>query len=430
VVNYANYGLQFFLPSGAFYREVRIGGRNGAIASPEWLPFEKPDDPKSLGGEEDGGQAGAAQQLARLVEAVATLPDYLPAFMAMINAATASTGTAPPSAYAGFKSALIGKPLALVNMGWSLELADFQTESRLIKDGKVDRTLYAQPVTRKAPGPGCEKNDEYDAKHYRFPVKFGDGQRGFDGLVGYFKPRPKADLEVGNALELSTVYTHFSPSSTFFERELQKLSFKSAPNPTHAQIVQIDPVNYPKLAPYYVDPFDDYLGKAITPQLYIDISNEQLCIFGAIVDPFSPIHAWSGILPVKDLVLPNWTWQGPIDKLSAFFHTGPVLVTSDVPDFDATRRLKQGELIPKVVDKTQPNEAVVLPGGSLGQWSWLQPYMPETDGQPDEERLEQFMPLSVDLADEAARLERGPYTLLDGYMQMASGAVNTDHLGK
>ncbi|OCT52853.1 hypothetical protein CLCR_09438 [Cladophialophora carrionii] len=424
VVNYANYGLQFFLPSGAFYREVRIGGPSGALASPEWLPFKEPDDPDSRGGQGDGGQA--ARQLARLVEAVATLRGYLPAFMAMVNAASASTGTAPPSAYSEFKSALIGKPLALVNMGWSLELAEFQTESRLVNDGKVDRKLYAQPVTRKAPGPGCEKNDEYDEEYYRFPVKLGDRQRGFDGLVGYFKPKPTADLKIGDALELSTVYTHFSPTTTLFEKELQKLSSRSRSEPDVGRISPITPDNYPKLAPYYIDPFDDDSGEGIEAQTYSDISNEQLCVFGAIVDPFSPVHAWSGILPVKDLVLPNWTWQGPIDQVSAFFHAGPVLVTSDVPDFDAKRELRQGKLIPKVVDKKQPDEAVALPGGSLGQWTWLQPYMPEKEGRTSEENLEQFMPLSVDLVDEAARLERGPYTLLEGYLQMASGAVNTD----
>src|SRR5437016_5556059 len=42
VVNYANYGLQIFLPDGTFYREVRLGGPFGAATSAKWLPFDRP----------------------------------------------------------------------------------------------------------------------------------------------------------------------------------------------------------------------------------------------------------------------------------------------------------------------------------------------------------------------------------------------------
>jgi hypothetical protein len=435
VVNYANYGLQFFLPSGAFYREVRRGGPNGALTSPEWLPFQAPDNPNDRGGPADGGVA--ARQLAELVKRVATKKGYLPQFMAMLTAATASTGTAAPSAYSEFKSALIGKPLALVNMGWSLELGVPAQESCLIYDGAPGKTLYQAPVTRAAPGPGCEPNAAYDAKFYRFPVKFGDRERGFDGLVGYFKPldNPKE----GDALDLDTIYTHFSPSTTLFDAEFNK--FPNTPSATtdlsttaEGPIVQISQSNYPRLPPYYIDPIAS-TGSSISISDYDDITNEQLCVLGAIVDPFSPIHAYSGILPVKELVLPNWTWQAAMDKISAFFHAGPVLVVNDVPDFKESRRLKQGDLPPKLVKKTKNEAGVGLPGGSLGQWTWLQPYMDRSeDNKPSagisitggdiSDRLEKFMALAIDPVDEAAHSERGPYTALEGYLQMASGAVD------
>ncbi|KAL2214625.1 hypothetical protein CC79DRAFT_1392458 [Sarocladium strictum] len=168
-------------------------------------------------------------------------------------------------------------------------------------------------------------------------------------------------------------------------------------------------------------------------------------VFGAIVDPFSSIHAWSGILPVKELALPAWTWQGPIDQISAFFHAGPVLVPWDVPAFEKNNKLQQGSLVPKTVDKKKGEHGVALPGGALGQWTWLQPYMADGEAgnsevsekrfreredpcEPDEpppgvQPLEVFMPVGVDLVDDMAHLERGPYTALEGYLQMASGAV-------
>ncbi|KAG6362796.1 hypothetical protein INS49_007890 [Diaporthe citri] len=436
VVNYANYGLQFFLPSGAFYREVRLGGPNGALTSPDWLPFQEPDDPDGTdrGGPVDGGVA--ARQLARLVQTVATTEGYLQPFMAMLSAASASTGTAAPSAYSEFKSALIGKPLALVNMGWSLELAVPQQESQLVGDGPVRKKLYKSTATRATPGPGCERDEAYDASFYRFPVKLGDRERGFDGLVGYFKPL--SALKPGDALDLDSIYTHFSPQTVLFDVELNKMA-KSVGTSKASPVEQISQENYPRLPPHYIDPLGPD-GDHISIDDFDDIANEQLNVFGAIVDPFSPVHAYSAILPVKELVLPNWTWQSALDKISAFFHIGPVLVTSDVPDFIESRRLVQGKLPPKLVAKQKGETGVLLPGGSLGQWTWLQPYMDEGanatvekhasntsgggGGGGDHGQLEKFMPLAVDPVDGTSRLERGPYTALEGYLQMASGAAD------
>ncbi|KAL8792887.1 MAG: hypothetical protein Q9195_004529 [Heterodermia aff. obscurata] len=444
VVNYANYGLQFFLPSGAFYREVRLGGPNGALLSPDWLPFQDPDNPDGTerGGSGDGGTV--SRQLARLVHEVATTKGYLQPFMAMLSAATASTGTVAPSAYSEFKSALIGKPLALTNIGWSLELAIPQQESQLIGDGPVVKKLYKSTATRTTPGPGCEPDATYDAAYYRFPVKLGDRERGFDGLVGYFKPLPHP--KEGDALDLNSIYTHFSPRTVLFDAELNKMSSTLVSNKTaendpsstlvmskDSPVVQISPANYPRLPPHYIDPLTSD-GGPISSDEYDDITNEQLCVFGAIVDPFSPVHAYSGILPVQELVLPNWTWQSAMDKMSAFFHIGPVLVTNDVPDFVESKRLVQGQLPPKLVSKEKGETGVLLPGGALGQWTWLQPYMEDGTTIVEKDannidgggggRLEKFMPVAVDPVDEVSRLERGPYTALEGYLQMASGAVD------
>ncbi|KAI1812466.1 hypothetical protein GGS20DRAFT_587464 [Poronia punctata] len=432
VVNYANYGLQFFLPSGAFYREVRQAGPLGAQISPEWLPFPEPDDPEERGGEQDGGVA--AKQLARLVQALSKSQGYLLAFIAMVNAATTSKGTTAPDAYAEFRSALIGKPLALVNMGYSLELAGPALESRLNDDGKVVKKLYANTAKKGVKGPGFEDNDEYDEKYYRFPVKLGDRDRAFDGLVGYFKT--KSDAKPGDALHLDKIYSHFSPGSKAYETEFHKFSSYSAAVTAKSiadaeeRIIPISAKNYPRLPPHYIELTDRYGSVMVEPDEYEAITNEQLCVFGAIVDPFSPVHAFSGILPVKELALPNWTWEGPLDRLSAFFHMGPLLVTRDVPDFVDSRKLAPGDLPPKVVEnnvskkeKASLTNGVALPGGALEQWTWLQPYMPAPT-RVGATQTEQFMPLAIDPVDQKARLERGPYTAVEGYLQMAAGAVD------
>lgn len=428
VVNHTNYGLQFFLPSGAFYREVRCGDPTGALASPEWLPFQKADalDGPNRGRTADGSVA--ARQLAQLVQTVATTEGYLLQFMAMLMV---SADTETPNAYSEFQTAFISKPFALVNTGWSLELATPAQEKSLVGDSVVDKTLYQSSVTRAGPGlGGGDLNHEYDAKDYRLPVKLGGQGYGLDGLVAYFKPlkSPKD----GDALDLSKLYTHFPPHTTRFDVEISNLSRDSnATNATDIKtddiIVQISPSNYPRLTPYYIDPTNT------THSDHIDISNEQLCVFGAIVDPFLPVHGFSGILPIKELMLPKWVWQMAMENLSAFFHAGPVLVASDVPDFDASRQLARDKLPPKA-DDNKHEAGVSLPSGSLGEWAWLQPYsgMPQDGKNPESSTSAtdvagDRLPYSIDPVDKMAHLERGPYTALEGYLKIGPRAGKEDN---
>lgn len=113
--------LQLFTAKGVFYREVRLpgsgaNGRTGAVASARWLPFKKTDQAQQPG-------AAATAQLDRLIEQL-TAKDgiYVQAFTDMINGALKQSGPAPGE-YAEALNCTVGKPLALVNMGWSLELA-------------------------------------------------------------------------------------------------------------------------------------------------------------------------------------------------------------------------------------------------------------------------------------------------------------------
>ena len=51
-------------------------------------------------------------------------------------------------------------------------------------------------------------------------------------------------------------------------------------------------------------------------------------------------------------------------------------------------------------------------GDSAAEWRWLQPYVDE-EGKP-----EAFMALPLAAVDATPRLERGPYTAVEGYLQM------------
>jgi hypothetical protein len=95
-------------------------------------------------------------------------PAFLLAFWDMIDQAVASMPYAPPE-YAAFANAVVGKPLALTNVGFSLELATEPIRSQ---------------VTRK---PSLDEPDEaHTLFAYDFPIKIGHAERPFDGVVGYF----------------------------------------------------------------------------------------------------------------------------------------------------------------------------------------------------------------------------------------------------
>ncbi|KAF3138905.1 hypothetical protein TWF569_008602 [Orbilia oligospora] len=399
VVNYANNGIQIFLPDGTFYREIRLGGQNRSVTSPEWIPFKKPENPKNV-------LDPKVLQLALLVEKLGN-NTYLKEFVGMINAATVQLQS-PPSSYAEFTSSLIGRPLALVNMAWSLELASNELSSQLAGDNEPEKYLLASPN---------EYPPKSQRKTYKFSFKLGDKERGFDGLVGYFNGKAPGACKLGDALDLGKFYSHYSPNDLVPTGEEPQKDFTF--------LKTIGKANYPSLESFYIDP------SSVDAEGYETAFNRQMSqhAFGALMDPFSPIHAYSGILPVKEITLPNWTWQTAIEKMKAFFHAGPVLVVKDVPNFDPDKELTADQPVTKVTKNDKNEIGVQLPSVSGNQWAWLQPYMVKNKanpaervrdyGEPKLEAEEKYMALTIDNMDQESRLEGGPYTAIEGYLQLA-----------
>lgn len=400
VVNYANLGIQLFLRDGTFYREVRKAGPLGSQTEPEWLPFSpptqgdlQPNDP-------------AIRQLQLLVQKLGN-STYLSLFWDMLVTATGHMQPAP-DAYASFSNALIGRPLAFVHLGWSLELAADELTSQAAGDPSPPWTLLPPksddekkrdhcgqlPPTPSPPTP--------NPKRYTFPVQIGDPQRGFDALAAYFPVRPSfpssPDLDLG--LDLTTILSHYPPT---------------VPHPG---------IEKPPLLPlqsHWINP-----EAHTTADAYARARNAELQVIGALMDPFAPVHSYSGILPVREVSLPAWTWQGAMAKMKAFFHVGPVVVAGEgVPP---RKMAKGGELKAGdggVVLPEDGGKGVGLPAVPGGDWVWLQGYEPEKKkegeggvGGEEEEARERFVVVGVRGVDERARGEEGPYEALEGYLMM------------
>lgn len=373
VVNYADRGLQFFLPNGAFYREVRSAG-----STVEWLPFSGPPGPTGN------------VQLDALVSSLARDEDRLRAFMDMAMTALGAT-VPPPTAYSQFLNALVGRPLALANTGWSLELAG----ASLRTESSIHEQVEAELDTGLLPGDGRAQ--------YEFAVKFGDKANNYDGLVAYFAAKDDKAPAGGGDLDLSKMYTYFHTK--------YKLDGKV--------LAPIDKNSYPKLKSYWRNPHD-YVTKSPSDDLttlarsYEGARNRELQVFGALLDPFAPISAYTGILPVRKLTLPGWTWTAALKRITAFFHAGPVLLTKNVPAFQAENRLGQddGNALAK---PTPPGHSVHLPALRTADWAWLQPYDLGSDSDP-----QAYMALDVTGGgvDEAPSWTPGPMTAVEGFMQL------------
>ena len=346
IINYAEGGLQFFTPDGTFYAEVRKGGVNNTNTGPKWLPFQ----PTGI----------APGQLAGLLDLFSPTKDpdgsYLQAFFDLINGSIQNMPF-PPSDYSAYANSIVGKPLALVNAGWSIEMA-------------------APAIVPQNSLGNVTSDPQADLEAYQFALKIGDIERTYDGVVAYFESTNDANPSI---TAWDKLYTYFTKSP-------------------HANIYDLsDPVTgptlYPKINPYYLDP-DTTSSMTTATALNYHVMN-------LLIDPYTPIHAYSPILPTQSLTLPPWTVQLAMQKMHAFFHLGPVLLTLDVPTTYTAAKSSQ-----------QP---VMLPvSGKKGTWSWLQPYA--TD---DVTQLEpQYVPLPVQEDQGSTVIEKGPYTFLEGYLEL------------
>ena len=191
-----------------------------------------------------------------------------------------------------------------------------------------------------------------------FPLKIGDATRTYDGLVGYFLP-PTSITPTTNQVpfDLSHLYTYWPTSST----------------PPIA--VPVAHSSYLPLQAFYASP-DKFVDTSATPDISkgttlkspsdLDAErNSNLFVVTAIVDPFTAVHGYSGILPVSSLKLPEWIVQKALAAMTAFFRMGPLLLTQDVPAFDGKTVLTSGS-----PDQIVAGSGVAIPAVGVGAWQW------------------------------------------------------------
>jgi hypothetical protein len=201
---------------------------------------------------------------------------YLRSFWDMITQAVENMPYAPAD-YAATASAIVGKPLALVNVGFSLELATPPLQSQT--------TLPpSSPVS--AP----------DLLSYKFPIKIGDADRPFDGVLGYF------DTKDNGGTNWDQLFTYFPASKA------------SGPADANDPRIFIEPKTFPTLSPFFIEPDGQLVNNS-----YKSSWVQQLMVKTMILDPYTPLHVYSGILPITALQLPSWVVQVAMQTMSWCF---------------------------------------------------------------------------------------------------------------
>ncbi|KAH8702290.1 hypothetical protein BGW36DRAFT_372532 [Talaromyces proteolyticus] len=413
LVNYVDYGVQFFLHDGTFYREVRVAAPNnpeGTVAMDKWLPFKPPKG------------SHVPRQMDHLIDQFTgseKAREYLLAFMNLINRATENSRSVP-GAYSECVNSLIGRPLALVNVGLSLELATDikKNQSTQGNQPNIKPPYSLLPPSDNDSGDGGDGEEpEEPTIQYKFPIKLGDVDRPHDGLVGYFHARASPEEE--NGLEVGDLYTPLPPNEKY---------------PT-SQIHQVDKADFPRLKAFWLNPADyGHTNKASkAARSFIVDRNNMLTTFGFIMDPFAPVNAYSSVLPNEKLSLPPWTWESALKSMTAFFHFGPLVVTDDVAGFDADKQLEYDY---KLSDERQQMAGTVkLPSLAVAEWSWLQPYPDSANSATsrntnyndgDDEDTEKYMAFSVGKIDPVPTWEKGPLTAIEGFLQMTKSVTKPD----
>jgi hypothetical protein len=101
-----------------------------------------------------------------------------------------------------------------------------------------------------------------------------------------------------------TMYTYPYPSTSPEIANEQKLDPR----------VMIEPHNFPTLTPYFIDPTTVNPNKGL-----LKMQAEKFKVKTLLIDPYTPLHLYSAILPIKSLQLPRWSLESAMRNMSTYF---------------------------------------------------------------------------------------------------------------
>lgn len=231
-------------------------------------------------------------------------------------------------------SVLIGRPLAIVR-------------------AKIQFELFGQPLS----DPSWNKTFNPvrpDFLENNFSLRLGNVNLHQDGLIGYF---------------LNNNYGQFYATHSLVKKNVELL----AESP-------------------YIQPVGDgnYIG--------LTFEKESCAYVTMLVDPRGSVHAYSGILPMKSLIIPDEYIDPALKNMNVTFRIGPILT-------EIQRGMKD-----KIEDTNQQFERIRLPipAEKNGIWSWI------------EQDQSGWVAMETKRTDQNAKLNDSKPTLRMGWLKVSS----------
>ena len=129
-----------------------------------------------------------------------------------------------------------------------------------------------------------------------------------------------------------------------------------------------------------------------------------------LVDPRSTVHAYSAVLPVKTLSLPQRYIDGPLANMAPSFRTGPILTRM------ASAQDTSGG------GKSNAQTALIPPPAARGTWRWHERTL---DPQTEPATQSWSEPIGLSPPDGAAHLSSALPSLREGLLVL-TGAIDDD----
>ncbi len=133
--------------------------------------------------------------------------------------------------------------------------------------------------------------------------------RPFDGVICYWD-NPKDNLpDSPGKTNFEKIHTYPFPSTNSEATEEQE-----ALDPR----TMIEPSTFPTLTPYFIDPttVDEKTG-------FLKTKAEKLMVKTLLIDPYTPLHLYSAILPIKTIKLPGWSLESAMKNMSTAINQTP-----------------------------------------------------------------------------------------------------------
>ena len=310
---------------------------------------------------------------------------------------------APGGQYSALpSSALVGRPIALANLGLGLELATAPMRSQAYAD-IVEQQRLEDPQADAA----AETTGDEELSRYEFGVKLGDMLGVRDGLVGYFgwlsEDRSDMKKKPSSSWKLVTDYTHRDCDGDDDDDNSGNKNCCSG----HVQ----HPTKVPALAlsPAYPTVFASGSSPATpSPQARTEVPGYAArvaaagysSVVTALLDPFLPVHVRTAVLPVARAQLDRAVVDREVRRLGVWLRAGPVLIGARSHDpviaaaavgpvADSSADASSAAAVSAAAERDKPRVPVQTPAGdgTEFEWKWIQPVaVDELDKQRDDEQ--------------------------------------------